>query len=242
MIVHNVEQGSREWLECRLGIPTASAFKKIITPTGKLSAQARQYAYLLCAERLLNGVQGSLDGMAWMERGKELEAEAVKSYEFEQDVSTKTVGFITTDCGQIGCSPDRLVGDRGLLEIKCPAPSTHVGYLLDGMDKDYIPQVQGQLFVVNHKWCSELKVFAPLEKKVREWCDWYSYNPAMPSVRVRVFPDAEYQANMAAALSDFVKMKLEFMDRLQNLGRFGASEYVSTPVDRELSDVPLGGG
>lgn len=225
MIVHNVEQGSREWLECRLGIPTASAFKKIITPTGKLSAQARQYAYLLCAERLLNGVQGSLDGMAWMERGKELEAEAVKSYEFEQDVSTKTVGFITTDCGQIGCSPDRLVGDRGLLEIKCPAPSTHVGYLLDGMDKDYIPQVQGQLFVTG-----------------RAWCDWYSYNPAMPSVRVRVFPDAEYQANMAVALSDFVKMKLEFMDRLQNLGRFGASEYVSTPVDRELSDVPLGGG
>ncbi len=225
MIVHNVEQGSREWLECRLGIPTASAFKKIITPTGKLSAQARQYAYLLCAERLLNGVQGSLDGMAWMERGKELEAEAVKSYEFEQDVVTKTVGFITTDCGQIGCSPDRLVGDRGLLEIKCPAPSTHVGYLLDGMDKDYIPQVQGQLFVTG-----------------RAWCDWYSYNPAMPSVRVRVFPDAEYQANMAVALSDFVKMKLEFMDRLQNLGRFGASEYVSTPVDRELSDVPLGGG
>ncbi len=225
MIVHNVEQGSREWLECRLGIPTASAFKKIITPTGKLSAQARQYAYLLCAERLLNGVQGSLDGMAWMERGKELEAEAVKSYEFEQDVVTKTVGFITTDCGQIGCSPDRLVGDDGLLEIKCPAPSTHVGYLLDGMDKDYIPQVQGQLFVTG-----------------RAWCDWYSYNPAMPSVRVRVFPDAEYQANMAVALSDFVKMKLEFMDKLQNLGRFGASEYVSTPVDRELSDVPLGGG
>lgn len=225
MIVHNVEQGSREWLECRLGIPTASAFKKIITPTGKLSAQARQYAYLLCAERLLNGVQGSVEGMAWMERGKELEAEAVKSYEFEQDVVTKTVGFITTDCGQIGCSPDRLVGDDGLLEIKCPAPSTHVGYLLDGMDKDYIPQVQGQLFVTG-----------------RKWCDWYSYNPAMPSVRVRVFPDAEYQANMAVALSDFVKMKLEFMDRLRNLGRFGASYYVSTPVDREFSEVPLGGG
>lgn len=211
MIVHNVEQGSEAWLKLRLGIPTASDFHKIVTPTGKLSAQAKGYANRLIAESLLGHPLDSLDGLPFVERGKDLEAEAVRLYEFTTGNTADVVGFCTTDDGQIGASPDRLIGEEGQLEIKCPSPQTHVGYLLEGLDKDYIPQIQGQLYVTG-----------------RKWCDFFSYHPSMPPVRVRVERNASYIEILSEALSTFNAERLKNLGDIRALGRYAEREAIAS--------------
>src|SRR5579859_4827652 len=132
MIIHDVEQGTERWYEIRRGIPTASRFDEIITPkTGKLSASARRYAYWLIAEKVLNRSLESIDNLQWVEHGRENEPSAVAAYEFITEIETKPVGFITTDDGKFGCSPDRLIiGQNGGVEVKCPAPNTMIGYMV----------------------------------------------------------------------------------------------------------------
>src|SRR5215472_2423599 len=83
-----------------------------------------------------------------MERGLIVEADAADWYEFDHDVTVQRVGFITDDAHAVGCSPDRLVGDDGLLEIKAPLPHVQVDYWLSGeLSERFWPQLQGQLYV-----------------------------------------------------------------------------------------------
>src|SRR5262245_45091449 len=119
MIIHDVVQGSTSWLQLRAGIPTASQFDQIITPSGKPSKSAERYMLTLLAERLM-GHPITENVSMWMKRGSEMEADAVAFYQLQTDSDTVPVGFITNDEGTIGASPDRLVGEEGLLEIKCP--------------------------------------------------------------------------------------------------------------------------
>lgn len=187
MIVHNMGQYSPEWWAARLGIPTASRFDEILTPTGKLSTQADKYMMELLAEWLSGGPNPQFE-TEWMRRGTELEPEARKYYAFATDAEIVQVGFITRDDGMVGASPDALVNSDGLSEIKCPAPHTHVGYLLGAkLATQYIPQVQGQL------WIAE-----------REWCDWISYHPTMPPCIVRVNRDDGYIKALASAVDEFL--------------------------------------
>lgn len=197
MRIINVKQGTDEWLRARLGLPTASNFDRLITKTGKPSASADRYLARLCAEWFMGY---PLDEMQtpFMERGSALEAEAVAYYEFETDSTTSEVGLCLTDDGKAGASPDRLVGDDGLLEIKCPSPEVHMGYLLGGLTDEYRVQVQGQLWVTG-----------------REWCDLLSFHPTIPRATVRIERDedfigalADIVANFAARL-DAAKAKLE---------------------------------
>lgn len=180
---HDCAQYSDQWDKLRLGIPTSSQFDKIITPTGKESAQWRKYAYGLIAERL---TKRRLDAYVspFMERGLDLEMDAMNEYELQSDVETVPIGFVTNDAGTIGCSPDRLVGENGLLELKCPAPQTQVGYLLgEELERDYYPQLQGQLFV------SE-----------REWVDILAFHPEIRFVVKRMYRDEAYIKQMAILL------------------------------------------
>lgn len=188
MIVLDVEQGSEEWQAARLGIPTASCFDRILTvKTMKLSAASEKYADELLAAWVMGRPLDDVSG-AWMLRGTDLERKAVEQYEFLRDVETTPVGFITTDDGKIGCSPDRLVGEDGGLEIKCPSPPVHVGYMRGtGIDK-YKAQVQGALYVTN-----------------RSWWDFLSFNPDMPPALVRFERDEEYLGKLHDALTEFVK-------------------------------------
>lgn len=202
MLVHNVEQGSPEWHACRLGIPTASAFDKIITAKGESSKQADGYANELLAEIMAGESLEGFEGTPWMNRGKELEAEAVQYYELQRDIETVKIGFVTTDDRTAGCSPDRLVGEDGLLEMKIPKPKNHVEYLLSPkIDRDYYPQIQGQLFVTG-----------------RAWVDIMSYHPKLPPVIVRVKRDPDYLFSMARYLSDFTKLMQEKRNKLITLG------------------------
>ncbi len=188
MIRYDCKQGSDEWHRLRAGIPTASEFHKIITPkTRKLSKQAESYMNWLLAEWIF-GMPLDNPETQWMQRGHDLEPQAVKSYEFERDCEVETVGFITTDDGMIGASPDRMVGNDGLLEIKCPSPQIHVGYMLTRtVDEDYMTQLQGQLYVCE-----------------RKWVDIQSYCPGLPTVIIRVERDVAYIAALANALREFV--------------------------------------
>jgi hypothetical protein len=201
-------QGSDEWLAARLGIPTSSEFHRIITAVkGDLSKSARKYAHQLVAETLLGEpVESSIGNMEWVVRGKLLEPQAIQQYEFTTDVDTTVVGFVTTDCGRLGCSPDRLiVGARGGLEIKCTAPATHMGLLIDGPGEDYKQQVQGQLAI------AEL-----------EWVDLYAYHPSLPPVLIRTVRDEPYIAKMRVALSEFLDMRDEMLAQARASGFFEA--------------------
>lgn len=221
MKIHNCEQGTAEWFHIRMGIPTASKFDHIITPkTGKLSLSSTKYAYELIAERLLRQPVETIEGQQWMERGKELEPQAVKQYEWVNEVETIPVGFITTDDGLIGASPDRLIkGRAAALEIKCPAPHTHIGYLLDGHDEKYRPQVQGQIFV------------AELDE-----ADFYSFHPRMPPRTIRTPRDEPFIKLLREALDQFNERLFAMLERAQSLGVFQAYDAALTPQDVERAD------
>ena len=200
MKIHDIEQRTPEWYALRIGKPTASQFDKVITPkTGKLSAQARKFACRLIAERLLQEPLDLLDGIEAIERGRALEPDAIAQYEFAEEVETRPIGFITTDDGLIGASPDRLiVGAPAGVEIKCPLLQTHIGYWLDGTDDAYRPQVQGQL------WVCEF-----------ERLDFYSYHPQMEAVKRRTHRDEPYIKLVDQALRDFNDMLHDMYEKVR---------------------------
>jgi len=199
MKIHDVTQRTPEWYALRLGRPTASNFDKIVTAsTGKLSMSSTDktkpagkvvdYACLLIAERLTGESQSlPLDSIPAIARGRALEPDAISLYEYVEEVETRPVGFVTTDDGLVGASPDRLiVGAPAGLEIKCPLLHTHIGYWATGLGTDYRAQVQGSLFVC----------------EAERW-DFNSYHPQMERFKLRTYRDDAYIQNLAQALADF---------------------------------------
>jgi hypothetical protein len=181
--VFDVEQGTEEWFACRLGIPTASRFKDILAKgEGKMR---RTYMMDLLGERLTGRVVEGYKS-ADMERGNEQEAEARAAYTFQSDVDPIEVGFIRN--GEKGCSPDSLIGEDGMLEIKTRNPRLQLELLLDQkLPSEHKAQVQGQL------WVAE-----------RKWCDFVSYCPGLKMVLIRVERDEEYIRALAEEVSRFV--------------------------------------
>ena len=174
-IFHDVAQYSEAYDRLKLGIPTSSNFHKIITPQGKPSKRWREYACLLIAERILQRKIELYHSPA-MERGLIVEADAADWYEFDQDVTVQRVGFITDDAHTVGCSPDRRVGDDGLLEIKAPLPHTQVEYWLSGeVNERFWPQLQGQLYISQ-----------------RSWVDIVCWHDVLPKLVMRVEPDEAF--------------------------------------------------
>jgi YqaJ-like viral recombinase domain len=174
-VYHDVAQYSEAYDRLKLGIPTSSNFHKIITPQGKPSKQWREYACVLIAERLLQQKIESYNSPA-MERGLIVETEAADWYEFDQDETTQRVGFITDDDHTLGCSPDRLVGEDGLLEIKAPLPHTQVEYWISGkVNERFWPQLQGQLYISQ-----------------RSWVDIVCWHDVLPKLVMRVEPDEKF--------------------------------------------------
>jgi hypothetical protein len=188
VIVHDCKQYSRQWWDVRRGVPTSSEASRIITPkTAELSGQVDAYACDLIAEKY-DAYYGQHEDYvsSAMKNGTLKEPESRRFYEFQRDLEVKEVGFITTDDGRFGCSPDSLVGESGGLELKNPTVSTHVKYLIDGgLPAQYRPQVH---------WC--------LVVSGREWWDFCSYSAGLPPVLVRVVPDA-YTEELRACMEQF---------------------------------------
>jgi hypothetical protein len=189
--VLDVKQGTPEWLQARLGIPTASEFDKIITAkTLKASGSQDKYLAQLVAEWFL-GHPIDNGSSQFMERGTAIEDQSRASYELERGIEAERVGFVTTDDGLVGCSPDSLIGERGLLEIKSPGIETHVLALIDPDEfaADHRCQTQGQLWVTSG---------------YRDWVDLRSGHPLLPAVTVRVLPDPAFQKALTLHMEAFL--------------------------------------
>ena len=207
MKIHAAQQGTDEWLAARLGVPTSSQFSRILSPAKlKPSASASGYAHDLLAE-WLTGLQTDTASSAFMQRGTDLEHRARDWYAVETDTEPVEVGLCLTDDGCVGASPDAMVGDDGLLEIKCPSAARHIGYLLDGPGNDYTMQIQGQLWVTG-----------------RSWCDFLTYNPSIAPRIVRIDADPVVAVALSAALKSFVRRLQDAKDRLRGLGCVPACE------------------
>jgi len=184
-------QGSEEWYQARIGRVTSSCFDKVLNKKTGRGLYMRKVA----AEWISNEKEDSYTNAA-MEKGKEREALARAAYETERNCKVDQVGLIILD-NWIGCSPDGLVGDDGLIEIKCPFGSTHIQYIEDDkLPSEYVPQIQGQLWVTD-----------------RKWCDFISYHPAfnIKSLFIkRVDRDEKYIENLKKEVDKFV-------DELQNM-------------------------
>ena len=197
MIYHDVQQGTPEWVQLRLGVPTASNFDKIMTPAKmQLSKSADKLIATLIGDKLSPFLPERIETFTSkpMEWGQQTEEEARRYYEMEKGCTVQNGGFCLSDDGMIGCSPDGLIGEDGGLELKCPLPGTHVQYLLDGgLPEEYKCQVHGCLIVTG-----------------RSWWDFMSYSIGLPPFLIRVTPDA-YTAKLKSVIYD------EFLPRFDVL-------------------------
>ena len=197
-----VKQGETEWFSARLGIPTASNFHRIISPLGAPSRQAEAYANELIAEVMANDQVDAFEGNQWTDRGSDFEAKAAEHYEFITGEKVREAGFCMDEKAIFGCSPDRFVGEHGLLEIKCPKGCNHISNLLrNEIDPKYIPQVQGQLLVTG-----------------RDWCDFMSYHPQLPSQIIRVVRNEEYIFKLTTQIHTFMGLLDKKQRKLTSLG------------------------
>ncbi len=154
MKIHEIEQGHIDWFKLRMGIPTASELGNLLTPEFELrkGEMPKSFVYSKVAEAW-TGRPLISTGNWNTEQGQLLESEAIPWYALEYDKKIKQVGFITTDDGRFGCSPDGLIlNDECGLEIKSPAAHTHVKYLVNGvLPKEYVAQVYGSMFATGFK-------------------------------------------------------------------------------------------
>ena len=204
MIVLDCEQGTRAWVEARLGVVTASEVGRIVTPTGKRASgeAVERYACELMAETFTGEPVVEFDN-EWTERGRVLEPDARDEYVFATGNEYRHAGFVYRDESRtVGCSPDGLVGDDGGLEIKCPNPGLHLMHLAGGVvPKKHRPQVQGCIWVTGAAW----------------W-DFMSFHPDFPPLIVRAEPDPAYQAALSEIVPAFVEDLAERRAALEAMG------------------------
>ena len=160
-----IEQQSAEWFAVRAGKATASRIADILAKTKSGPAASRtNYAAQLIAERL-TGKPAEGFSSAAMQWGNEQEPHARRAYENRQGAFVEQVGFVThPTMADAGASPDGLVNDDGLIEIKCPNTATHIDTLRSGdIDRKYVLQMQWQMACTG-----------------RMWCDFVSFDPRLP--------------------------------------------------------------
>lgn len=152
LLTLDCEQGSEEWLAARLGIPTGTGFKNIVTTNGEKSGSWIKYLAELVAESI-EGKSESIKTVD-MERGNELEPKARMAYEFLTDNTVAQVGGVyLNEQKELMISPDGLIPSlKKGLEIKCPKMKTHIKYLLEGgVPSEYLMQVQSALWVTGYE-------------------------------------------------------------------------------------------
>jgi putative phage-type endonuclease len=162
-----MEQRTDEWFQARAGKITASRIADLMARlrNGKPSASRENMVALLAFERILGDCVPTYSNAA-MQRGIDLEPEAIRAYEDREMVATMPWGFVDhPEIPMAGCSPDGLVGDDGLLEVKCPsAHAKHLAALThDAHADEYKHQLQWQLACTG-----------------RQWVDIVSYYPGLP--------------------------------------------------------------
>lgn len=195
MIQYKVEQNSDEWFALRRGKFTASTFKDLFM--GENTQGYKDAIYKVAFERLTNTSPESFTN-EYMQRGTELEPEARAWYEFERNIDVVSGGFFEYN-SWIGASPDGLIGEDGLLEIKCPKYSTMMDYLIKKeLPKTYYYQVHGQLLVTD-----------------RQWCDFLAYHPSLPKFVLRVERDKKIDDEILDKLFEAIKKAETIINKLK---------------------------
>jgi hypothetical protein len=160
-----------------------------------------------------------------MEFGKVLEQEAVPFFEFTTGTPVNRVGFVTTDDGRVGCSPDGLIGDDGGIEVKCPDAHTHVKYLFSGeLPKDYAAQGHGSMFVTG-----------------RAWWHFLSYRRNFPPLSIVVKRDESIQAKIRDAVEPFLERFADSMAMIEKLNGAPPRQWKSNffePKPEESAEEP----
>lgn len=160
------DQRSPEWHAARVAMLTGTDAKSMLATIKSGEAAARRDLRTAIVVERLTG-QSQEDGFVSkdMERGTQLEPDAIAAYELARDVLVQPVGFIRHPDLPAGCSLDGQVADfTGIVEVKCPKSATHVGYWRAGkVPSDYLPQITHNLWISG-----------------AAWCDFISYDPRLP--------------------------------------------------------------
>jgi len=206
MKIIDVEQNSDEWMQARLGIPTASSASKLITSKGEPTTGKglTDYAKTLAADKFAGKQIDHWQGNEYTDRGHEVEAEALSWYTLEHNVDLTQIGFCTDDNGSYGASPDALVGDDGLVEIKC-LPKGHMDAILYWAKNKrpptpYLAQVHMQLLVTD-----------------RNYCDLTYYHRDLPKIIMRVERDKAMDEALLAQIEQCTNLRNEFFNELTKL-------------------------
>jgi hypothetical protein len=163
---HDVEQNTPEWKALRLGIITASNMDSIISPTGVESKSVDKYINKLIAEQITGESADTFEGNPHTARGHEYQQEAADYFAMLHGVELKQVGFVTTDDGLLGCSPDYLIGDDAFLEVKTGLPHIMVeNYLSGKLEQSHRPQTQATAYILQRNRCFTM-LYNPLIKPI----------------------------------------------------------------------------
>jgi putative phage-type endonuclease len=199
-------QQSPEWIAARLGRCTASRIADVMAKTKSgYSTSRANYCAQLVAERL-TGVKAESYTNGAMQWGTDNEAEARQAYAFYNDVDVIEIGFVDHPVIPMsGASPDGLVEDVGLVEIKCPNTANHIETLISQkVPNKYILQMHWQMACTG-----------------REWCDFVSYDPRMPEdLRLfirRVHLDAKLLTEITEEVTSFLAEVDSVIDKLNQL-------------------------
>jgi len=201
-----MEQRTEEWFAQRIGKVTASRVADLLaTIKSGESASRRNYRMQLVCERLTGKKEETFTNVH-MERGIELEPIARSLYEMKNNFFVTEVGFVEHPTIKMaGASPDGLVGDDGLIEIKCPTVANMVECITSkSVPTKYIPQMQFQMACTG-----------------RAWCDFVSFNNELPEhlqlFVKRVHRDDEYIANMEKEVTYFLNEVTDTVNELEKL-------------------------
>jgi putative phage-type endonuclease len=201
-----MEQRSEAWFQARLGKVTASRVADVIATTKSgWGASRANYAAQLVAERLTGVAADSFTNGA-MQWGVDNEADARRAYAFYADATVTEDAFVDHPAiAMAGASPDGLVGEEGLVEIKCPNTATHIQTLLDGaVPGKYVTQMMFQMACTG-----------------RQWCDFASFDPRLPeSMRLfvkRVHRDDDEVLRLETLIGEFLVEVEETVTRLTAL-------------------------
>lgn len=201
-VFEDLQQGSDAWHAARCGIPTASMFAQIVKQDGSARKSQQRTTYMMeLAGEILTGEPVPGFTSYATERGHEMEPEAREMYTYLTGAKPHQVGFIRN--GQMGCSPDSLVDDNGMLEIKSKLPKFAVACIVDGeFPEEHKAQCQGALLV------SE-----------REWIDLAVYWPGLPLFIKRGYRDDAYLKKLSTALDEFNAELAEAVEKVRSYGR-----------------------
>ena len=221
-LILEMEQRSDEWYQARCGIITASQIGPLITPKTKKvseSKAAREIAMALTAERITSTVERTYTSSD-MWRGIEEEPLARDAYARHTGRRVDTCGFMVRDQGgvSVGYSPDGLVGDDGLIEIKSRLHRVQMETVLDGIPDAVMPQLQCGLYVSG-----------------RSWIDYVSYSGGMHLWVERVYPDDAWQQ----VIGDAVAKLEQAIDALTATYLARVAPFPVMPITPDYSEIEV---